>query len=99
LPQTGASYRAIVRDGEFRKLYSTELAFPPFDPNDVLNPGVPLTLALDYVDVADIATLAPPAAGATTLPVPRARDVRLRLTPRCRPCRASLRRNRIPVAL
>jgi hypothetical protein len=72
-----------LRDGEFRKLYSTELAFPPFDSNDVLNPGVPLTLALDYVDVADIATLAPPAAGATTLPVPRARDLRLRLTPHC----------------
>jgi hypothetical protein len=74
---------ATLRDGEFRKLYSTELAFPPFDPDDVLNPGVPLTLTLDYVDVADIATLAPPAAGARALPVPRARDVRLRLTPRC----------------
>jgi hypothetical protein len=48
-----------------------------------LNPGVPLTLTLDYVDVADIAALAPPAAGVATLPVPRARDVRLRLTPRC----------------
>jgi hypothetical protein len=71
------------RDDDFRELYTAELAFPPFDPNDVLKRGVPLTLALDYVDVADIATLAPPAAGATTLPVPRARDVRLRLTPHC----------------
>ena len=74
---------ATLRDGEFRKLYSTELAFPPFDPDDVLNPGASLTLTLDYVDVADIATLAPPVAGSARLPVPRARDVRLRLTPRC----------------
>jgi hypothetical protein len=74
---------ATLRDGEFRKLYSTELAFPPFDPDDVLDPGAPLTLTLDYVGVPDIATLAPPAAGSARLPVPRARDVRLRLTPRC----------------
>src|SRR5262245_29670291 len=72
-----------LRDGEFRKLYSTRIAFPSFDPDDVLNPGAPLTLTLDYVDVADIATLVPPAAGSARLPVPRARDVRLRLTPRC----------------
>jgi hypothetical protein len=74
---------ATLRDGEFRKLYSTELSFHPFDADDVLDPGAPLTLTLDYVDVADIAKLAPPAAGSARLPVPRARDVRLRLTPRC----------------
>ena len=74
---------ATLRDGEFRKLYATRIAFPPFDPANVLNPGPPLTLTLDYADVADVATLTPPPAGASTLPVPRARDVRLRLTPHC----------------
>jgi hypothetical protein len=74
---------ATLRDGEFRKLYGIRITFPPFNPADVLNPGPPLTLTLDYVDVADVATLAPPAAGVATLPVPRGRDVRLRLTPHC----------------
>jgi hypothetical protein len=74
---------ATLRDGEFRKLYSTEIAFPAFDPNVVLVPGAALTLTLDYVDVADVAMLVPPATGAANLPVPRARDVRLRLAPHC----------------
>jgi hypothetical protein len=74
---------APLRDGAFRKLYTVEIAFPAFDPDEVLEPGAALTLALDYVDVADVAALAPPAAGAVSLPVPRARDVRLRLAPHC----------------
>jgi hypothetical protein len=74
---------ASLRDGEFRTLYATDIAFAAFDPDAVLVPGAPLTLTLDYVDIADVATLAPPAAGAASLPVPRARDVRLRLAPHC----------------
>jgi hypothetical protein len=74
---------AALRDGEFRKLYTTAIAFPAFDPDAVLVPGAPLTLTLDYVDIADVAALVPPAAGAASLPVPRARDVRLRLAPHC----------------
>ncbi len=72
-----------LRDGEFRELYVTELAFPPFDPLDVLTPGAPLPITLQYVDQADVAVLAAPAAGVTVLPIPRGRDVRLRLTPVC----------------
>jgi hypothetical protein len=74
---------ATVGDGDFRKLYTVDCALPAFVPNDVLVAGRPLTLTLDYADVADIATLAPPAAGATTLPVPRARDLRVRLAAHC----------------
>jgi len=74
---------ATLRDGEFRKLYTVDIALPVFDPNNVLVPGTPLTLTLDYGDVADISALAPPAAGATDLPVPRARDVRVRLAAHC----------------
>ncbi|MDQ6916328.1 MAG: DUF2163 domain-containing protein [Pseudomonadota bacterium] len=69
--------------GGFRELYHTDLAFPPFDPDAVFDPGAPLAITLDYVDQPDVETLAPPAPGATNLPVPRARDVRLRLTPIC----------------
>lgn len=74
---------AGLRDGDFRELYVTDIPFPPFDPTAVLTPGAPLPITLQYVDRADIATLAPPAPGATTLPIPRARDVRLRLTSIC----------------
>ncbi len=74
---------ANARDGEFRVLYETDLDFPPFDPANVLTPGAPLEITLEYIDQANIATLALPAPGATTLPIPRARDARLRLTPLC----------------
>lgn len=69
--------------GGFRVLYTVDRALPPFDADDVLSPGPPLTLTLDYVDQPDVAALAPPAAGVLALPVPRARDARLRLTPVC----------------
>jgi hypothetical protein len=74
---------AATRDGDFRELYRSELPFPAFDPANVLDRGDPLTLTLQYVDVHNVAELEPPAAGATVLPIPRARDVRLRLTPIC----------------
>ncbi|MFN2633504.1 MAG: hypothetical protein ABR610_08835, partial [Thermoanaerobaculia bacterium] len=74
---------AGARDGAFRELYATELEFPAFDPGNVLAAGAPLALTLDYVDQADVAALIEPAPGSTNLPIPRARDVRLRLTPIC----------------
>lgn len=74
---------ANLRDGEFRKLYTVDVAFPPFDPNTVLVPGAALRLALNYFDVADVSTLVAPAAGDPNLPVPRARDVRVRLAAHC----------------
>ena len=40
-----------------------------------------VTLALSYTDVPDISTMTLPADNATTLPIPTARDIRIRLTP------------------
>jgi hypothetical protein len=40
-----------------------------------------VTLALSYTEVPDIATMTPPADDAPSLPVPTARDIRIRLTP------------------
>lgn len=40
-----------------------------------------LTLALSYTDVPDIAAMTAPADNAPTLPIPTARDIRIRLTP------------------
>jgi hypothetical protein len=53
-----------------RNVYTTTRPFPA-------DPAQPLDLDLEYADVADVAGLAAPAAG--PLPVPRARDVVLRL--------------------
>src|SRR5438094_2996652 len=39
---------STLRDGEFRKLYSTEIAFPAFDPNVVLVPGAALTRSEEH---------------------------------------------------
>ena len=72
-----------LRDGDYRVLYTVEIPFPAFNANDVLNPGTALSLVLNYDDIADVAGIAAPAAGTTTLTIPRARDVRLRLTPFC----------------
>jgi hypothetical protein len=69
-----------LREGDFRVLYETDLDFPAFDPEDVFDPGPALRLTLQYVDQADIGTLAPPPPGSNSLPVPCARDVRVRLT-------------------
>jgi hypothetical protein len=64
-------------DGNFRVVYSVNVPFGAgADPS--------VTLTLDYTDgIDDISTVEPPAAGATTLPVPTARDIRVRLQPRC----------------
>ena len=76
------THPAIDKDG-FRELYSVKISFPDFDEDDVLDPGDPLTLTFQYADEADIAAIDPPADETTTLTLPRARDIRLRLTPIC----------------
>ena len=66
-------------DGNFRVIYSVNVPFPagPGDDSTV-------TLALNYVDgIDDISTMAAPPDGSTTIPIPTARDVRVRLFPRC----------------
>jgi hypothetical protein len=64
-------------DGNFRVVYSVNVPFGAgADPS--------VTVTLDYTDgIDDISTVEPPAAGTTTLPVPTARDIRVRLQPRC----------------
>ena len=65
-------------DGNFRVIYSVNVPFGPgADPS--------VTLTLDYTDgIDDISTMEAPAQGATTLPIPTGRDIRVRLQPRCR---------------
>ena len=72
---------ATLRGASFASSIPPKSRFRRSIADAVLVPGAALTLTLDYVDVADVAMLVPPAAGAATLPVPRARDVRLRLVP------------------
>ena len=67
-------------DGSFRVVYMVNVKFPREVESD---PAVRLTL--DYRDVDDIATMSPPAANTTRLPIPTARNIRVRLYPRCRP--------------
>jgi hypothetical protein len=78
----------VAADGSFTTLYVTERGIPPLDtlPAGPVTPveaatDVPIPpLQLAFSDVDDVATLnAPPAVG--PLPLPRARDVRLVLTP------------------
>jgi hypothetical protein len=71
------------RDGDFRELYAIDTALPAFDAADVLNPGTALHLRFSYVDTKDIAKFPVPPAGATNIPLPRGRDVRIRLTGIC----------------
>jgi len=63
-------------DDSFRVIYSVEVPFPAgVDPT--------VTLSLDYTDgIDDIATVSPPASGTVVLPIPTARDIRLRLFPK-----------------
>jgi hypothetical protein len=63
-------------DGNYRILYSVTEQFPTSTDGGV-------TLTLDYVDTADIATIAAPGPGSTTLVIPTGRDVRIRLQPLC----------------
>jgi hypothetical protein len=68
-------------DGNFRVIYTVEESFPTDQGND---PTV--TINLQYVDgIDDISTLelAPPAPGTITVPIPTARDIRVRLVPLC----------------
>jgi hypothetical protein len=64
-------------DGSFRVVYSVTVPFGAgADPE--------VTLTLDYTDgIDDISVVEPPAAGSTTLPIPSARDIRVRLQPQC----------------
>lgn len=61
---------------KWRVVYSVIEQFPSgADPT--------VTLALSYTEVPDIAAMALPADNATTLPIPTARDIRVRLQPLC----------------
>jgi hypothetical protein len=76
------------RDGEFRDVYAVQRAFPAFDAAHPLDPGPALTLNLAYEDVPDIEKFADtlavtPSAAGDSLSIPRARDVRIRITPLC----------------
>ena len=64
-------------DGNFRVVYSVNVPFGAgADPS--------VTLTLDYTDgIDDISAVEPPVPGTTTLPIPTARDIRVRLRPRC----------------
>ena len=59
-------------DGNFRVVYSVNVPFGAgADPS--------VTLSLDYTDgIDDISAVTPPAAGSTTLPIPTARNIRVR---------------------
>jgi hypothetical protein len=65
-------------DGAFRVLYELEHPFPA-RPADPLAEDSPLTVRLDYVDVGSAPSLVAPTVG-LSLPIPTARDVRIRLT-------------------
>ncbi len=79
---------AGTRDGQFREIYQVTRSFTAYDFNNPLADQAPLQIGLDYVDVHDLEAFvadiaANPASPAADLPIPRARDVRLRLTPFC----------------
>jgi hypothetical protein len=79
---------AGTRDGQFRKIYTVTRDFAAYDFNNPLADQAPLQIGLDYVDVHDLEAFvagidANPLGAADDLPIPRARDVRLRLTPIC----------------
>jgi len=61
---------------KWRIVYSVTENFPTG-----ASPAV--TLALSYIDVPDIGSMALPANNATKLPIPTARDIRIRLQPIC----------------
>jgi hypothetical protein len=72
-------------DGPFRLVYQLDTPFPapPADPLAQYppDPSQAIVLNLAYQDTATISTfVAPPAANPQPLPIPRARDVRIRLT-------------------
>ena len=67
-----------VDEGNFYTLYETDLPFPAYNVKDPFAPGAPLSVALEYVDVADISMLAAPTAEVSTLPIPTSREIRIR---------------------
>jgi len=69
-----AGTAATEVDGIYRVVYSVACDFGD-------DPDPEVTLTLDYTGVDDIGSMEPPAAGVTTLPIPTARDVRIRLQP------------------
>jgi len=76
------------RDGQFREIYKVKRAFAAFDFANPLADPAPLEIALEYLDVPNLEAFAAdieinPPGPAAALPIPRARDVRLRLTPVC----------------
>ena len=64
-------------DGNFRVIYSVLEHFTVDDPDPVVN------LSLDYLQVSDIAGMLPPDDDAAALPIPTARDIRIRMIPLC----------------
>jgi hypothetical protein len=69
-------------DGPYRVLYELERPFPALPP-DPLDDGAPLALRLNYIDVASAPSLSAPDSG-LSLPIPTARDIRIRLKAICR---------------
>jgi hypothetical protein len=68
-------------DGNFRVIYSTIVHFPTDQGDDPT-----ITLSLQYLDgIDDIASVDAPPDDSTTLPIPSARDIRIRLFPQCIP--------------
>jgi len=64
-------------DGNFRAIYTVNV---PFSGDPSADSAV--TLTLDYTDgIDDISTVEAPATGTTTIPIPTARNVRVRLQP------------------
>jgi hypothetical protein len=73
-------------DGPYRLIYQVDAPFPPLPANPVPqrppDPAEGIVIQLVYQDVANIRNMAAPAAGnPLSLPVPRARDLRIRLIP------------------
>jgi hypothetical protein len=88
LPAHDSGPKSAPRDGEFREIYNVTRKFAAYDFAHPLAEGPTLELVLDYVDEPQIDALiarlkAQPLKANDKLPIPRARDVRLRLTPLC----------------
>ena len=79
---------AGTQDGQFREIYKVSRNFAAYDFNNPLVDPAPLAIAVDYIDVHNLEAFVTDIAGnppgpQDALPIPRARDVRLRLTPVC----------------
>jgi hypothetical protein len=79
---------ATLPDGQFWEVYQISRDFPAFDFNHPLTADPAAAIDLEYVDVPDINAFKADVEAALPgpndpLPVPRARDVRLRLRPVC----------------